>query len=131
MYSFPKAGVMMTVVIVCAVACCMIVGHELAHVATTVLVGGRFDGVVFRHVWAVGVRIRIDHLTPTQVFWTLAAAPLAELGILGSATLFDPTLSSLFLVMGLAQWGLNLVPWPGLPNDGHRMWAILRGRSCV
>lgn len=109
-----------------AVAVTMVVVHELAHVVTTVALGGRFEGVVVKHVVAVGVKIRVDALSARQVAWTLIAAPLAEVLVVVGAWAIQPRAWGLWLMLLGVQWVMNLTPWPWFPNDGRKLWLLMR-----
>lgn len=109
-----------------AVAVALVVAHELAHVVTTLALGGRFEGVVVKHVLAVGVKIRVDGLSARQIMLTLLAAPVAELGVTITASVLAPSARSLWLLLIMVQWGANWVPWWGFPNDGWRLWQLVR-----
>lgn len=110
--------------ILLAMAIGMVIAHEAAHVLTTLACGGRFEGVVVKHVIAVGVRIRVDGLSARQVAWTLWAAPLAEGVVLLVALAGWPSLWAWWALLAGAQWGLNLIPWPWFPNDGRKLWLL-------
>ncbi|POB12207.1 M50 family metallopeptidase [Sulfobacillus sp. hq2] len=108
------------------VALGMVLVHELAHAGVTWALGGRVEGVVWRAWGAVGVRLRVDGLTPSQVALTVAAGPAAEaLWLLGVWAVW-PTQALWWLMLGVGQWALNLVPWPGVPNDGRQLWRWAR-----
>lgn len=106
------------------VAIVLVIAHEAAHVFTTMACGGQFEGVVVKHVVAVGVRIRVDGLSARQVAWTLWAAPVAESVVLLLALAVWPSLWLWWVVLGSAQWTLNLIPWPWFSNDGRKLWVL-------
>ncbi len=110
--------------IVMGVAIVLVIAHEAAHVLTTLAYGGRFEGVVVKHVIAVGVRIRVDGLSARQVAWTLWAAPIAEGVVLLLAFVGWPSLGLWWALLGSGQWTLNLIPWPWFPNDGRKLWLL-------
>lgn len=109
-----------------AVATALVVAHELAHVMATVAFGGRFEGIVVKHVLAVGVKIRVDGLSARQVAGTLLAAPVAEGFVVAAAGLIQPQAWGLWLLLLGVQWVMNWVPWPWFPNDGRKLWLLVR-----
>lgn len=111
---------------VMGVAIVLVIAHEAAHVLTTLACGGRFEGVVVKHVLAVGVRIRVDGLSPRQIAWTLWAAPLAEGVVLLLAFAEWPSLWTWWTLLAGAQWSLNLIPWRWFSNDGRKLWLLAR-----
>lgn len=113
--------------LILAVVVALIVAHESAHVVTTLAFGGRFDGVVWRHVLAVGVKIRVDALSSRQIAGTLLAAPLAEALVVSVAILLRPQAWGLWLLLLVLQWAMNLVPWPWFPTDGRKLLTLLHG----
>ncbi len=120
------------VLLLVSVVLAMIVCHEAAHVLITVACGGRFEGVVLQHVLAVGVRIRVDDLSARQIALTLIAGPVAEALVLGVAWQIHPMAWPLWLLLLGTQWMLNLIPWPWFPNDGRKLWRLMRqGRSAL
>ena len=122
----------MTLVALLIVAILLVVGHETAHVLTTWACGGRFEGIVVRHILAVAVKIRVDGLSVRQVMATLIAAPMTEMAIIAIASWCDPAGMGWWLVLGAVQIGVNWVPWWGFPNDGQRVFALLQqGRAAL
>ncbi len=108
-----------------ALACAMVLAHETGHVVVTRLLGGRWLGVEFRG-WMLGVRLSVKSLSLRQVAWTLVAGPLAEAMVVAAFALIWPAeLNWWLLILGL-QWMMNLIPWGLIPNDGTRLWRILR-----
>lgn len=117
---------------VVGVAMALLVAHEAGHAVAARAVGGRWAGVVRRGVWAVGVRIRVDGLSRRRIAVTLLAAPAAELLVLLAAWRLWPPDGAWWALLGAVQWGVNGLPWPGLPTDGRRLWALWRtGRATV
>ncbi|WP_020375033.1 hypothetical protein [Sulfobacillus thermosulfidooxidans] len=116
--------------VVVGVAVLMVVVHEMAHVLTALAVGGRWDGLAWRW-WAVGVRLRVDGLRPRQVAATLWAAPLAEAVLLASAVVLWPHAWRWWGALAAGQWLVNLMPWPGWPNDGAQLWRLWVGHAAV
>lgn len=110
-----------------AVAIGLVVVHETAHVVTTVAFGGRFEGVVVKHVLAVGVKIRVDGLSRRQIAWTLIAAPLAEVLVVTVACAIRPQAWTLWLLLLGLQWAMNWTPWPWFSSDGRKLWTLLQG----
>lgn len=122
----------MTLVTLLIVAILLVVGHETAHVLTTLACGGRFEGIVVRHILAVGVKIRVDGLSARQVMATLIAAPVAEMAIIAIASWGDPAGMGWWLFLGAGQIGASWIPWWGFPNDGQRFFALLQqGRAAL
>lgn len=115
----------MSLGLVVGVGFAMIAAHETAHAVATRVFGGRWEGVVFAGI-AVGVRVRVDGLTPRQILATLVAAPLTEGVVVLVAWLFWPGLESVWALLLSLQWALNWCPWLGFPNDGRRAWSLLR-----
>lgn len=109
-----------------AVAIGMVVIHEAAHVVTTMAIGGRFEGVVVKHVLAVGVKIRVDDLSARQVALTLIAGPLAEVLVVAAAWMLVPGYGLLWLGLMAIQWTMNLVPWPWFANDGRKLLRLVQ-----
>ena len=65
------------------VAAVLIVGHELAHIVTTVvLCGGRFQGLVFKGL-AVGVQLDVTPLNVRQRIGTGWAGITTEVALAG------------------------------------------------
>ena len=112
-------------IVIIGVVVAMIIAHEAAHVLTTLALGGRFDGVFVQHLIAVGVKVRVDGLSRSQVALTLLAAPLAEVAVTVLAWRFYPSAHLLWLMVLCAQWALNLTPWPWFPTDGRKLWLLL------
>ena len=108
------------------IAVCLVVSHEAAHILTTVVCGGRFDGLVHHHVLWVGVKVRLDGLSKRQMLATLFAAPVAELIVISIAWRLMPSLRADWGILLATQWLANGIPWPGLRNDGHHIVALLR-----
>ena len=108
-------------------AVAMVMGHEAAHAVVTRALGGQVEGLTWRWFGAVGVRLRVDGLSRVQVAWTLLAAPVAEGLVVGALWMLQPALAGIWLALLAAQWGMNLVPWPGVPNDGRRLWQLMHG----
>lgn len=110
----------------------MILMHEAAHAGTTVLLGGRFEGITLHRGIAVGVRVCVDDLSVRQILATLVAAPVAEAIVIASAVIWDPSQRGIWLFLLAVQWTGNGIPWPGVPNDGRRIWQLLRqGRGAL
>lgn len=107
------------------VASLMVTAHESAHILLTRLLGGRWLGLEFRGLM-VGVRLSVKSLTLTQVAWTLAAGPLAEALVVALAMWVWPRDWAWWLFMLSLQWVVNVIPWGLIPNDGTRLWKILR-----
>ncbi len=113
-------------------AVAMVMGHEAAHAVVTRAVGGQVEGLTWRWFGAVGVRLRVDGLSRVQVVWTLLAAPVAEALVVGALWILQPGLAEIWLALLVAQWGMNWVPWPGVPNDGRKLWRLMRfGRAAL
>ena len=108
-------------------AVAMVMGHEAAHAVVTRALGGRVEGLTWRWFGAVGVCLRVDGLSRVQVAWTLLAAPVAEGLVVGALWILQPELAGIWLALLIAQWGMNWVPWPGIPNDGRRLWRLMHG----
>lgn len=104
----------------------LLCAHEGAHVVTTLYYGGRFQGLVYRRWFAIGVRLRVDGFTRTQIRHTLIAAPVAELMVTALACIGDPRLwvgwLSIEALQLLANWG----PWGSFPNDGRQYRQLAR-----
>ena len=114
------------------VAVVMVVAHEMAHVVSTLAFGGRFEGVIVKHVLAVGVKIRVDGLSARQIAWTLIAAPVAELLVVAAATIIRPQAWALWLLLLGLQWLMNWTPWPWFPTDGRKLLRLVRqGRDAL
>ena len=113
-------------------AVAMVMGHEAAHAVVTRAVGGQVEGLTWRWFGAVGVRLRVDGLSRVHVVWTLLAAPVAEALVVGALWILQPGLAEIWLALLVAQWGMNWVPWPGVPNDGRKLWRLMRfGRAAL
>ena len=113
-------------------AVAMAMGHEAAHAVVTRALGGQVEGLTWRWFGAVGVRVRVDGLSRVQVVWTLLAAPVAEALVVGALWILQPGLAEIWLALLVAQWGMNWVPWPGVPNDGRKLWRLMRfGRAAL
>ena len=109
------------------VAGVLILGHELAHIVTTVLCGGRFQGLVFKGL-AVGVQLDVTPLNVRQRIgtgWAGITTEVALAGLLAGGALGGlwPLTVALWAV-GLAAFDgvLNLGPW-WTHNDGARIRA--------
>lgn len=114
------------------VAVVMIVAHELAHVVATLAFGGRFDGVVVKHVLAVGVKIQVDGLSAQQIAWTLIAAPIAEVLVVAVAFAIRPQAWALWLLLLGLQWAMNFTPWPWFSTDGRKLLRLMQhGRAAL
>ena len=115
---------MITVLLVAAV---LIVGHELAHIVTTVLCGGRFQGLVFKGL-AVGVKLDVTPLSVRQRIGTAWAGVATEVtlacllagGALGG--LWPTTIALWAVALAAFDMLLNLGPW-WAHNDGARIRA--------
>ena len=109
------------------VAGVLILGHELAHIVTTVLCGGRFQGLVFKG-FAVGVKLDVTRLSVRQRIVTgwagiVTEVVLASLIAAGAFGGLWPVTVALWAV-GLAGFDmlLNFGPW-WAHNDGARIRA--------
>lgn len=100
--------------------------HELAHIMTTLFYGGRFEGLVYRRWFAIGVRVRVDGFTPNQIRHTLIAAPMAELTVTALACVGDPRLWLGWMGIEVLQLLVNWVSWGSFPNDGWRYRQLYR-----
>jgi hypothetical protein len=109
------------------VAGVLILGHELAHIVTTVLCGGRFQGLVCKGL-ADGVKLAVTLLSVRQRIGTAWAGMateviLAGLPAGGAFLCLWPVTAALWAV-ALAAFDLllNLGPW-WAHNDGARIRA--------
>ena len=100
------------------VAGVLILGHELAHIVTTVLCGGRFQGLVFRG-FAVGVKHDVTPLSVRQRLWTGWAGMATEVVLAG--LIAGGALGGLW-PMPVALWAVGLAAFDGLLNLGP-WWA--------
>lgn len=99
--------------------------HESAHALTTRLLGGRFLGMVWDLPRGrVGVRIDVTGLTPAQIRWTLAAAPLAEAVWVALVLAGHPALLPWWRFLLPLHWLANWLPVG--TTDGARFWATWR-----
>ena len=109
------------------VAGVLILGHELAHIVTTVLCGGRFQGLVFKG-FAVGVRLDVTPLSVQQRIgtgWAGMATEVVLAGLIAGGALAGLWSTTMALwAVGLAVFDmlLNLGPW-WAHNDGARIRA--------
>ncbi|MCY0900441.1 MAG: M50 family metallopeptidase [Firmicutes bacterium] len=106
-----------------AMACVLVLAHELGHVLLTHAMGGRWLGIEFRG-FMLGVRLSVTSLSLRQVAWTLIAGPLAEALVTFIAALIWPEHLRWWLVLLSVQWTLNLIPWGLIPNDGTRLLRL-------
>ncbi|MCY0878493.1 MAG: hypothetical protein OWU84_06105 [Firmicutes bacterium] len=119
---------MLTPLMLLAIACAMVLAHELGHVVITHALGGRWLGVEFKGLM-LGVRLSVAPLSLRQIAWTLAAGPLAEACVAVGAAALWPEDLRWWLWMLSAQWLFNLFPWGLVPNDGTRLLRLWRHGS--
>lgn len=108
----------------------LVIGHELGHILTAMVCGGRFQGLVFRG-FAVGVALDVTALSPAQRLATAWAGVVAETGLLAllalgaQLTWWTWTVPFWALLLLAANAFLNLGPW-WAHNDGARVRAWRR-----
>lgn len=108
-----------------SVALLLLAFHECGHILSTLLLGGRVQGLVFRG-FAVGVALDLTPLSPRHQRWTVAAGPAAE-WLLAAALVaaahwgfLTPAVAGWACLMLAGDTALNLGPWwPA--NDGGRL----------
>ena len=100
--------------VVLLVATVLIVGHEMAHIVTTVLCGGRLQGLVFKGV-AVGVKLDVTPLGVRQRIGTGWAESATEVAL-------ARLLAGGLWTLAAALWAVRLAPFDGLLNLGP-WWA--------
>ncbi len=104
---------MLTVLILVAV---LLASHELGHIVTTVGLGGRFRGLVFRGL-AIGVSLDLTGLSIRRRLQTVWAGTLSEILVAGAlsglslAGIVNMRLMAWALVIVAADATLNLGPW--------------------
>ncbi len=114
--------------LVLGVTVVMIIVHEIAHAIVTQSLGGYFEGVEFRSFpLMVGVKLRVDGLSRPALATTLWAGPVSEVIVLGLAAALDPQHLVWWAMIWGLEWGVNLIPWSFIPNDGTRLWRLWRG----
>lgn len=102
----------------------LVIVHEFGHAVATWLVGGRVEGLVIHRGWMVGTRVHVEGLSVPRIAVTLAAALGGDVLVWSAASLAWPThILTWSLLLG-AHWLPNVVPWPGIPNDGRRLWRL-------
>lgn len=117
---------MLSVLIVAAI---LLSAHELGHIVTTVGLGGRFRGLVFRGI-AVGVSLDLTGLSVRRRLGTVWAGIGAELLVAGLVSalalirVLDMRLMAWTLIIVAVDATLNLGPW-WAESDGAliRRWA--------
>ena len=112
-----------TLTLLFVVMAAMLLAHELGHVASTQLLGGRFLGVQTRGLM-IGVRLSVSSLSTRQVALTLAAGPAAELPVAVAAVALFPHDYQWWILILALQWMGNVIPWGMIPNDGTRLWQM-------
>ena len=109
-------GEVSRMLIVLLVAAWLLICHELGHILTTVALGGRFQGVVFRG-FALGVVLDLSRLSMRGRLGTVWAGVGAEMaatgavGVLAGMGFLDMRLFAWALIMLAADATLNLGPW--------------------